>query len=74
MDDFPQNSLIIIKFETKKIRILSLNETIDTSELLGKLIEKYGGKGGGNPKSSQGFLENMPENIISDIETFILSN
>ncbi|MFX1375774.1 MAG: alanyl-tRNA editing protein [Promethearchaeota archaeon] len=74
MKDFPQNSLIIIKFERKKIRILSLNETIDSSELLDKLVEKYGGKGGGSSKSSQGYLENMPDNIISEIETLILNN
>jgi len=74
LDDFPQNSLIIVKFETKKIRLLSLSETINSNKLLNKLIEQYGGKGGGNPKSSQGFLENMPDNIISKIESLIFNH
>jgi len=62
-----------VKFEGKKIRILSLSETIDSNKLLNKLIEQYGGKGGGNPKSSQGFLVNMPDDIISEIESSIIN-
>ncbi|MFX1309932.1 MAG: DHH family phosphoesterase, partial [Promethearchaeota archaeon] len=73
LDDFPQKSLIIVKFEGKKIRILSLSEEIDSNKLLDKLIVKYGGKGGGNPKSSQGFLENMPDDIISEIESLVFN-
>lgn len=73
LDNFPQKSLIIVKFEGKKIRILSLSEEIDSNKLLDKLIVKYGGKGGGNPKSSQGFLENMPDDIISEIESLVFN-
>jgi hypothetical protein len=35
------------------------------------LIQKYGGKGGGNPKSSQGFLENMPKDLFSEVVSLI---
>ncbi|UCC19812.1 MAG: hypothetical protein JSV62_00610 [Promethearchaeota archaeon] len=73
LDNFPQNAVIIVKFETKKIRILSLSEKLDTSKLLDKLIKQFGGKGGGNPKSSQGSLENMPDDILSEIESLILN-
>lgn len=71
LDTFPSNALIIVKFEGNKIRILSPNEVIDSSNLLQELIQKFGGKGGGNPKSSQGFLEKLPENILSEIELLL---
>jgi len=71
LDNFPPNSLIIVKFEGNKIRLLSPNEVIDSNKLLQKLIQRYGGKGGGNPKSSQGFLEKMPENLLSEIELLL---
>jgi len=71
LDNFPPNSLIIVKFEGNKIRLLSPNEIIDSNKLLQKLIQRYGGKGGGNPKSSQGFLEKMPENLLSEIELLL---
>jgi len=74
LGNFPHNSLIIIKFESNKIRILSPNEIIDSNQLLNNLIKKYGGKGGGNPKSSQGFLKKMPENILIEIESFLRRN
>ncbi len=74
LENFPSNSLIIVKFEGNKLRLISLNEKIDCNSLLQKLIQKYGGKGGGNLKSSQAFLEEMPENIIFEIETLILNN
>jgi len=60
-----------VKFEDNKIRILSPNEIIDSNKLLQELIQKYGGKGGGNPKSSQGFLEKMPEKLLSEIELLL---
>ncbi len=71
LDSFPSNSLIIVKFQANKIRILSLNEIIDSNKLLQKLIQKFGGKGGGTPKSSQGFLKEMPENILYEIELLV---
>ena len=74
LDNFPSNSLIIVKFEKSKIRLISLIEKIDSNKILQKLIQKYGGKGGGNPKSSQGSLKEIPEDIISEIEFLILNN
>jgi alanyl-tRNA synthetase len=71
LENFPKNSLIIEKFEGNKIRLLSLSEFIDSSKIIDSLIGQYGGKGGGNPKSSQGFLENMPNDIISKIVSLI---
>jgi len=71
LENFPSNSLIIVKFQVNKIRILSPNEIIDSNNLLQKLIQKFGGKGGGAPKSSQGFLKEMPENILYEIELLL---
>ncbi|MFX1569224.1 MAG: alanine--tRNA ligase-related protein [Promethearchaeota archaeon] len=73
LDNFPQNSLILVKFEEVKLRLLSLSEQIDSSTLIQRLIQKFGGKGGGNPKSSQCFLESMPDNLISEL-VFLISN
>ncbi|MFW9972556.1 MAG: alanyl-tRNA editing protein [Candidatus Odinarchaeota archaeon] len=74
LENFPPDSLIIVKFEGNKIRILSLNEVVDSNQILQQLIRKFGGRGGGNPKSSQGFLENVPENILIEVEILIQNN
>ena len=74
LENFPPDSLIIVKFEGNKIRILSLSEVVDSNQILQQLIKKFGGRGGGNPKSSQGFLENVPENILIEVEIIIQNN
>jgi alanyl-tRNA synthetase len=71
LDKFPLNSLIIVIFQDNKIRLISLNEKLDSNKLLQQLIQKFDGKGGGNLKSSQGFLQRMPENILYEIELLI---
>ncbi len=70
---FPLDSLIIVRIESNKLRILSTSEKIDANEILKKLIIEYGGKGGGNPKSAQAFLEKVPKDLLSKIE-IIISN
>ena len=70
---FPQDSLIIIEMENNKIRLLSMSGKIDANELIQKLINKYKGKGGGNPKSAQAELERVPESLLSEIEQFIIT-
>jgi len=68
---FPQDSVIIVRIEINKIRLLSLSELIDANKILKKLIIDYGGKGGGNPKSAQAFLEKIPKDLLSKIELLI---
>ena len=70
---FPQNSLLIVEMGNHKLRLLSMSRKIDANELLQKLIKKYEGKGGGSPKSAQAVLEKIPENILSEIEQFLIS-
>jgi alanyl-tRNA synthetase len=74
LDLFPVNSVIIVRMEPNKIRLFSLNKEINANDILEKLINQYGGKGGGNPKSAQAFLEKMPENLISKIELLLFKD
>jgi alanyl-tRNA synthetase len=73
LGSFPQNSLLIVEMGNNKIRLLSLSKKIDANELLQKLINKYMGKGGGNPRSAQAVLIKMPESLLSEIEQLLLS-
>lgn len=68
---FPQDSVIIVRIETNKLRIITTSEKIDANGILEKLIKEYGGKGGGNPKSAQAFLEKIPKDLLSKIELLI---
>jgi alanyl-tRNA synthetase len=70
---FPQDSLLIVDMGDNKIRLLSMSGKIDANEILQKLITKYKGKGGGNPKSAQAVLEKIPENLIYEIEQTLIS-
>jgi alanyl-tRNA synthetase len=71
---FPQDSVLIVMIESNKLRILSTSEKVDANEILKKLIYEYGGKGGGNPKSAQAFLEKIPKDLLSEIEIIILNS
>jgi alanyl-tRNA synthetase len=73
-DFFPVNSVIIVRMESNKVRLFSLNNEINANHILEKLINEYGGKGGGNPKSAQAYLEKMPENLISKIESLLFED
>ncbi|MFX1316154.1 MAG: alanine--tRNA ligase-related protein [Promethearchaeota archaeon] len=71
---FPQDSVIIVKIEFNKLRLLSLSELIDANKILKILIKEYGGKGGGNPKSAQVYLEKVPKDLLLKIESIILKS
>ncbi|MFX1325286.1 MAG: alanyl-tRNA editing protein [Promethearchaeota archaeon] len=71
LENFPPNSLILVKMGERKIRLLSLSKDINANYLTQELIKEYGGRGGGNPKSAQVNLEKMPTNIITDLEDLI---
>ncbi|MFX0083525.1 MAG: alanine--tRNA ligase-related protein [Candidatus Hodarchaeota archaeon] len=72
LGNFPENSLLIVEMGNNKIRVLSMSKKVDANDLLQKLINKYKGKGGGNPKSAQVELEEMPENLLSEIEKILI--
>ena len=71
---FPQDSVIIVKIEFNKLRLLSLSDLIDANKTLKILINEYGGKGGGNPKSAQAYLEKVPKDLLLKIESTILKS
>ncbi|MHA2282867.1 MAG: alanine--tRNA ligase-related protein [Promethearchaeota archaeon] len=71
LDIFPENAILVLNIGYNKIRILSKSEKIDANQLLTKLIDRYGGKGGGNPRSAQAVLGKIPENLLFDIENLL---
>jgi len=66
--NFPPNYLLMIKSDKNKIQILSNNEVFKANDIINELIKRFGGKGGGNPRSAQATLKNEPTDIISDIK------
>ncbi|MHA2008777.1 MAG: alanyl-tRNA editing protein [Promethearchaeota archaeon] len=73
LDMYRQDSLLVVEKGSNKIRVLSLSKKIDANKLLQELITIYKGKGGGNPKSAQAELEEMPENLLIEVEKIIKS-
>jgi len=71
LDQLPENSLLLIKSEEKKVRIISNTDKIKSDEIAEKFIENYRGKGGGNPRNAQCLLESEPKDILRDIQGFI---
>jgi len=65
--EFPVDYLLIIKQENNKILILSNTEKVKANKVLETLLKRYGGKGGGNPHSAQGTLNEEPEDHLSDL-------
>jgi alanyl-tRNA synthetase len=70
-DDFPENSLLLLLNNDNKLKIHSNNEKVNAEYILKSLITKFGGKGGGNPKSAQGSLQNRPPNLLSEINIIL---
>lgn len=64
---FPPDYLLIVKKPGLKLVILSNNEDTKANSILDLYLEKYGGKGGGSPKSAQGTLENDVEDFLKDL-------
>ena len=64
---FPPKYLLILKSYKKKIQILSNDEVFKANEIINELIKKFGGKGGGSPRSAQATLDNEPVDIISEL-------
>jgi len=65
---FPKQYLLIIKRPELKLLVLSNSAKANANVILQDLLKKYGGKGGGNPRSAQGTLESEPDDILNDIE------
>jgi len=71
-NEYPSNSLLFLKMTNNRVKILSKIERVGANGILQSLISKYGGKGGGNPASAQGTLEEELINIISELESILM--
>lgn len=65
--NFPPNYTLIMKSDKNKVQILSNNEVFKANEIIDELIKKFGGKGGGSPRSAQATLNNEPLDMISEL-------
>jgi alanyl-tRNA synthetase len=65
--NFPPNYTLIMKSDKNKVQILSNNEVFKANEIIDELINKFGGKGGGSPRSAQATLNNEPLDMISEL-------
>ncbi|MGV9206143.1 MAG: alanine--tRNA ligase-related protein [Promethearchaeia archaeon] len=70
-DRFPENSLLIFQLENQVLKIMTNSERINAAKLLNNLFDKYGGKGGGNPRLAQGRINKLPDDILHEIEKLI---
>ena len=71
MEQFPSNSLLIIKLGETHYQIVSLSEKVSANEVVQALISKFGGKGGGSNFTAQVNLNNVPPNLISELKWFL---
>ena len=65
--NFPPNSLLIMNSGNNKVHILSNNEAFKANEVINELIKKFGGKGGGSPRSAQATLNKELVDVISEL-------
>ncbi len=65
--NFPPNYLLIMQSGNKKIQLLSNNDDFKANEIINELVKKFGGKGGGSPRSAQATLNKEPTDIISEL-------
>ncbi len=72
--NFPSNSLLIIRSEVNRIKVLSKNKKIIANDIIQYLIGKYGGKGGGSNQSAQALMHTIPKDILSDLKAFLIQN
>ncbi len=71
MEQFPSNSLLVIKLGETRYQIVSLSEKVSANGVVQALISKFGGKGGGSNFTAQANLNNAPPDLISEFKGFI---
>ncbi|NMC06586.1 MAG: hypothetical protein GYA24_15320 [Candidatus Lokiarchaeota archaeon] len=62
-NNFSPGSILAIQGDKGSLQIYSNADTVKANELIQALVERLGGKGGGNPKIAQGMLEKEPEDL-----------
>ncbi|MFX0100579.1 MAG: alanyl-tRNA editing protein [Candidatus Hodarchaeota archaeon] len=67
---FPPDFVMVVDMGMNMFMVLSSCAVISAKELFQKLLDNYGGKGGGNPKVAQGKLDREPP----DLDDFLRKN
>lgn len=65
---FPPDYLLVIDRCANTYMVLSSCSLINANELLQKMLDEFGGKGGGNPKVAQGKLNRDPPDLREYIQ------
>ena len=71
MEQFPSNSLLIIKLGESRYQIVSLSEKVSANGVVQALISKFGGKGGGSNFTAQVNLNNVPSDLMVELRGFL---
>ena len=69
--EFPSDYILVIRRNPKSILILSNTDKFKANEAIENLKSKYGGKGGGSPRSAQIVLEGEPKDLIIELKALI---
>jgi len=71
LNQFPSNSLLIIKLGEFRYQVVSLSEKVGANGVVKALVSKFGGKGGGSNFTAQANLENAPTDPIVELKEFL---
>jgi alanyl-tRNA synthetase len=66
-DSLADKILLILKLENQVLKIVTNYENVSAAEILDKLLNKFGGKGGGSSFIAQGKIEKFPNDILNII-------
>ena len=70
---FGTDNMLIVRLKPTQYLILSSSKNYPAKEIVEKLKEKHGGKGGGSPTNAQILFDKEPKNLQEDIK-HILTN
>lgn len=70
-EDLPEDTLLILEMNDQVLKFITNSKRINAADLLNKLLKKFGGKGGGNPRIAQGKIDEVPANIINEVKNII---
>jgi len=71
LNQFPSNSLLIIKLGEFRYQVVSLSEKVGANGVVKALVSKFGGKGGGSNFTAQANLKNAPTDPIVELKEFL---
>jgi alanyl-tRNA synthetase len=66
-ENLSEKILLILKLDNQVLKIITNYENVSAAEILDKLLNKFGGKGGGSSFIAQGKIEKFPDDILNVI-------